>query len=262
MTTQPRQPAGTPVGGEYTTKVHVETGTTLGRPYANATPPEVDGRIASLVAEVSTDRRRINSYVESAHYMLGHPPTARDPRGWHRWAKSTDDNLTELEKAINNGKIPAYNVQHATEILNNMTTRQAKVDGLLGRIDQLDDEFQARPWSRFFLVTSSTGGHIHASQGCHTCRDTTEYAWLPDLSGKNEPDAVAEHGAILCTACYPSAPVEWTQGKIDPDTCPGSNQPPAGGTRRLGRSYYGTCPSCGVEQIAGYSGIRKHKTAK
>ena len=66
-------------------------------------------------------------------------------------------------------------------------------------------------WSRFFLVTN-TGGHIHSGTNCSTCRWNTLFAWLPELSGLTEADAVAEYGEILCSICYPSAPVEWTQG--------------------------------------------------
>jgi exonuclease VII small subunit len=32
------------------------------------------------------------------------------------------------------------------------------------------------------------------------------------LSGLTEADAVEEYGEILCSICYPSAPVEWTNG--------------------------------------------------
>jgi hypothetical protein len=67
-------------------------------------------------------------------------------------------------------------------------------------------------WSRFFLVTSSPG-HVHKSMHCSTCRHTTTFGWLPRLSGKSEPEAVADLGPTLCTVCYPSAPLDWTSGK-------------------------------------------------
>ncbi len=66
-------------------------------------------------------------------------------------------------------------------------------------------------WSRFFLVTN-TNGHIHSSLNCSTCFSTTTYAFLPELSGLTEADAVADQGEILCSICFPSAPVEWTNG--------------------------------------------------
>lgn len=65
-------------------------------------------------------------------------------------------------------------------------------------------------WSRFFLVA---GGHIHRSLHCSTCNNgerPTQFGWLPELSGLTEADAVAAHGAILCTVCFPTAPTEWT----------------------------------------------------
>jgi hypothetical protein len=68
-------------------------------------------------------------------------------------------------------------------------------------------------WSRFFLVTSSAG-HVHRSMACSTCRPTTTYGWLPELSGQTEAQAVAELGPALCSVCFPSAPVEHQGGKL------------------------------------------------
>lgn len=66
-------------------------------------------------------------------------------------------------------------------------------------------------WSRFFLVQASNG-HIHRSLHCSTTYPTTQWAWLPVLSGLTEVDAVETYGEILCSICYPSAPVAWTTG--------------------------------------------------
>jgi len=66
-------------------------------------------------------------------------------------------------------------------------------------------------WSRFFLVRNNNG-HIHRSLNCSTCFITTQYSWITELSGKTEAEAVAELGEILCSVCFPSAPVEWTNG--------------------------------------------------
>lgn len=93
----------------------------------------------------------------------------------------------------------------------------AKRDELLAERDELYAERDALEatytgWSRFFLVTSSPG-HIHSSMYCSTCRPTTTFGWLPELSGKTEAVAVDEHGPTLCSVCFPSAPVDWTTGK-------------------------------------------------
>jgi hypothetical protein len=113
-------------------------------------------------------------------------------------------------------------------------------------------------WSRFFLVVSSVGGHVHSSMDCSTCnngKDFTDFNWLPELSGLTEADAVASQGAILCTVCYPSAPIHFTnaaelaaQAKADA-SCKGSltynyNRE----TARTGYAYgnAATCNDCGA----------------
>ena len=65
-----------------------------------------------------------------------------------------------------------------------------------------------RGWSRFFMVP---GGHIHASLSCKTCNkvgQSTAFTWLSHLSGLTEAEAVAEYGPVLCTVCFPSAPLD------------------------------------------------------
>ena len=114
-------------------------------------------------------------------------------------------------------------------------------------------------WTRFFLVK-----HIHISQHCSSFRLTTRVGWLPAVSGLTEVEAVAEYGATLCTICFPSAPVELTQPKADPNVCEGSGQPYSR-EDKTGRehSYYGKagyCPVCLRWQTVTASGVmRKHK---
>lgn len=135
-----------------------------------------------------------------------------------------------------------------------------KVTPLRAVAAELDRELYTG-WQRFFLVK-----HIHSSTECSSFRPSTEVGWLPKLSGLTEAEAVAAHGSILCTKCFPSAPVEWTDGRgaTDDGTCPGSGQlfdPEQPNTARL---YYGataTCPVC--EQLVGLksrgsSAVRKH----
>lgn len=115
-------------------------------------------------------------------------------------------------------------------------------------------------WSRFFLVK-----HIHSNTHCSSFRWNTRIGWLPNVSGLTEAEAVKEHGATLCTICFPSAPVELTTKPVDDTVCPGSGKfvnrdlP-----NRLG--YYsgnwGTCEDCGERvTVVGQSGVklRKHK---
>lgn len=104
-------------------------------------------------------------------------------------------------------------------------------------------------WQRFFLVP---GGHIHSSTRCSSLHITTRIGWLPNLSGENEADAVAEHGAMLCTKCFPSAPTEYTRGKVDPSIC-AARLP----VSRRGR--YGTCECGYVGALTTTGAMRKHK---
>jgi len=95
-------------------------------------------------------------------------------------------------------------------VMNAYREALAKIAELEPQIAALEARYTG--WSRFFLVTSSAG-HIHSSMHCHTCRPTTRYGWLPELSGKDADTAVAELGPTLCTVCYPDAPTEHTTGK-------------------------------------------------
>lgn len=62
-------------------------------------------------------------------------------------------------------------------------------------------------WNRAFLVKNANG-HVHKSQDCSTCFDSTQFAWLTEFSGANEDEIVEAAGETACTICYPSAPAE------------------------------------------------------
>lgn len=77
-------------------------------------------------------------------------------------------------------------------------------------VEEVEDEFKSRPWSRYWLVTTSDG-HIHRSTCCSTCnkgRSSTGFALVPYLSGSASTDAVADLGPALCSVCFSDAPVE------------------------------------------------------
>ena len=79
-------------------------------------------------------------------------------------------------------------------------------------LDELDRLYKSHLWSRFYLVVGNSNGHIHKDLACHSCYYDTQYAWLPELSGDSEAEAVEAEGEILCTFCFPSAPVAWCEG--------------------------------------------------
>jgi len=48
---------------------------------------------------------------------------------------------------------------------------------------------------------------------CSATYDTTDWAWLPHLSGLTDKEAVDDQGGILCTHCFPEAPSDYTSGE-------------------------------------------------
>ena len=89
-------------------------------------------------------------------------------------------------------------------------THRLKYVGEVKRLDAeaapYQAEYQRRPWSRYYLVTSSIG-HVHRGMYCSTCYPETTYAWLPTLSDCDEGKMIEEYGEMACTACFPNAPV-------------------------------------------------------
>ncbi len=156
---------------------------------------------------------------------------------------------------------------------------------------EVEDEYESRPWSRYWLVTSSDG-HIHRSTNCCTCnkgRNLTGFALAAYLSGKSDVDAVADLGPALCSICFPEAPVESKeQARISArlaltlaergcdaflkareqaaekarekaaNLCPGSGE--AGVGTEKGSPFWHACPSCGEASRKTSSGkIRSHR---
>ena len=77
---------------------------------------------------------------------------------------------------------------------------------------QANSQYQG--WNRFYAVA---GGHIHEDMNCHSCNNgatPTKFVWLPELSGQSAGEAVAQHGATLCSHCFPDAPVEQTNATL------------------------------------------------
>jgi hypothetical protein len=123
-----------------------------------------------------------------------------------------------IDSTIYDAEVLYYTLAHKIKVAEGRTWNRSEAE-----IDQLKLEAGAvsrftvaameryKGWSRFFLVTN-TNGHIHRSMSCSTCFYSTQFSWLTELSGLTEAEAVAEYGEILCTVCFPSAPVEWTNG--------------------------------------------------
>ena len=152
---------------------------------------------------------------------------------------------------------------------------KSQYNAIQDTLKQYEKAFDDRGgWSRFFIVRASNG-HIHSSMGCSTCNKNgrpTNFGWLPDLSGLNEKDAVDAHGAILCTVCFPSAPVEWTnhyeeqEKKKAAEKCSGSGKsydPSLPNRTGYYSGNWATCPECSKKvTLTSTMKLRSHKPEK
>lgn len=127
-----------------------------------------------------------------------------------RYTPLAKDLVERLEADIASGG-DAYGSKAAG--VETLTKALAEIASISAEIEETEEPYRRLGgWSRFFLV-NNTGGHIHSSMSCSTCRYDTSFSWLPELSGLTEAEAVDAYGPILCTVCFPSAPVEWTGGE-------------------------------------------------
>lgn len=216
---------------------------------------EVDTKLAELHGRLA----QVNVKLHSNKLTLARHAGIK-PQYVTRTRREVRETAPELAAIVAgllaDGKIVAYEERYAREALAEREALLGEHAAILAERKPLNEEYAANPWSRFFLVQNH-GGHIHKDMNCSTCRITTEFGWLPTLSGLTEKDAVEEHGAILCTVCYPSAPVEWTWGRpaAADDKCVGSGKHVESNGRR-----YATCPDCSkVVNVLGGGRLRAHK---
>jgi hypothetical protein len=198
----------------------------------------------------------LSGAIDGLHYSLRErlmgAGRGRSPR---RWPTSTPEAEAQIRAKIADPLTMPWQRSEMEKQLVRIERLRAEWDEIRTRELPLIAEYDRLRWPRFFLVTSSSGGHIHRDMHCSTCYPDTRYAWLPQLSGLTEADAVAAKGPLLCSVCYPSAPLEWTIGetkRVDPRVCPGTSQFVAGRGRVA-------CPVCSTWVGRSASGlIRRH----
>lgn len=216
-----------------------------------ATPVEIDTRLSELSEKARVAEGTITGSLNSMRYSLNLTSNAPE-----------DDVLAAVLESPEWSTSRTYfkHYEEARHELNEVSHEMADLNG----------EFRDRGgWSRFFMVP---GGHIHSSMDCSTCNkngNLTRFGWLPTLSGSTEAACVAEHGALLCTVCFPSAPVEWTNFYEEQDRakkaarCTGSGQFMDSSLPSRTGFYSGnwaTCSECGDRvSITSLGKIRAHK---
>lgn len=189
------------------------------RPYADATPADVDKELFRLYIEESAARTRAASARKALRDLV-----ARDVlgRGWRGTA--TDEEVRDYLDSIRDPrsgvlKETGYVARQALGMEDQVTSEQSKADAAAREAEPYNAEFEARGgWTRAFLVVGSNG-HVHSSMHCSTCfatgydgagnwREGTKYHWVTELSGHDEAEVVEAAGERACTVCFPSAPIE------------------------------------------------------
>jgi hypothetical protein len=256
------------------------------------TPVEVDRYNAVLWTEYARLAAAIDKAADGIHSaLLQRKKSERHGRGYTQvWPTTFAEALRTAQEHLTTGWEPdqATRVQHglyregayaaslrkALDFYNALGAARQRLSDGPGAV--LDGEFTRRGgWSRMYLCTSD-GGHIHSGRQCPSIGPRTELAWLPDVSGMDWREAYkalpqnlsAGSPAIMCTKCYPDAPVDWTVKQADPTVCPGSGKSAWEHMTEHQRGLYmkyGKCPYCpdDADLVSVTSGwkFRKHKTA-
>jgi len=162
----------------------------------------------SRVHEAAYDRKvRVNLGVGRSEYRY----QLTDVEAQDKVADLAADPATHYphKSSDNDASFLAYIAKEAQGTLDNLRKVNEEITRLGSEIADREDVFHANRWARFEAVP---GGHIHnRNSTCHTLRPTTRVAWIVELSGDTEADAVALYGPALCSHCFKSAPVEWIQ---------------------------------------------------
>ena len=157
------------------------------------TPEEIDTQLAAVYDDIEKIQREY-SKVEGwiVEYESG---LERSKAGVLTYSSYTDAGLRDLQLRLDAAK--------------------AAYDAAVERTYPFEDEFTRRGgWTRAFLVLNSNG-HVHSSRHCTTCYPTTQYGWLPQYSGHDEAEIVADAGRDACSTCFPTAPTDGPASKVE-----------------------------------------------
>lgn len=169
-----------------------------------------DTKLAELTAVVYKIEDRLALIENSIHIAAGDKKVYRGRSRSGTWTMDFETALAGARKSVTAEFNP--NRESQLRSIANYEAKTVELAEAQAAVNvQAEEWFENGQWTRFFMVE---GGHIHSSTACHTLRPTTRVAWLPQLSGESEKDAVDAHGTVLCSICYPSAPVAWTTRKL------------------------------------------------
>lgn len=232
------------------------------------TPFEIDTELARLHGEAQKASLQVHYAVNGVHDLAGDERVrmGRGRSSFHVWKMTEAECMALINSPDFDAGYRQYSYGDYPQKLHESRVWLAAVEAEIYALDRI---FAANPWSRFFIVP---GGHIHSSMQCSTCNNgqqDTLFGWLPQLSGKSEEEAVADQGSYLCTVCFPSAPVAWTNGYEEQAAAKKAAQCPGSGTydydretARMGfyTGNYATCDHCGERpSLTKTNKMRAHK---
>lgn len=116
-----------------------------------------------------------------------------------------------VDQVCNSPQVPLWDRRAIRDLEARLLTLKAQVADLRDQMRPFHEQYDARRWSRAFLVVTNGQGHVHSSMDCSTCNKmgkATRFSWMPEWSGSEEAAIVEAAGERACTVCYPSAPVE------------------------------------------------------
>lgn len=171
------------------------------------TPAAVDTEMARLYSEAAKAQAEVDSAWSTAVSVANRVAVPRrsswDPKPPH------SQMLAELDALVAKHETdPDQHTETVVKELRDHADLKANRDAIIEARKPYEREFDRRGgWNRAFLVTNK-GGHVHRDMNCSTCRPTTQYHWVTELSDHTEEEIVGEALDRACTVCFPSAPVE------------------------------------------------------
>lgn len=214
---------------------------------AGSTPTVLDTEQARLDDAAFEAIMAITHVMGSIHYAAG---DKKNRDGRYLWTtplgkESTDqDARAEARRRLEAKTVPLYEVTGLERDLAGFEDHRDEWRRLTRMSNRIGAEFRIRGgWTRYRLVTSSPNGHVH-DFGCGSYRYDTRSVLLPRLSGTSYEAAVREMGPMMCSRCWPDAPVEThALGGRQGVKCAGSAVP-ATESRTLGGRAWSKCPTC------------------
>jgi len=160
-------------------------------------PIEIDTQLAELYLAGQKASQALKAAQEHGHQIVGDRRQAG--RTWKLDEQEVFEKLEAMTKSF------SYESRGAERVLEKLDAAVEAIESVRTAMAPLNALFDTHDWTRAFLVA---GGHVHSSRSCRSCYPTTQYCWLPELSGHDEDEIIELAGDRACTVCYPSAPAE------------------------------------------------------